>query len=151
MIALLGRVVLVMFLAFHHFEYFVPISSGLQNSFEKSTDSLMGAPLLGNCFSLGAFKILSFLLSFGILIMMCVGVGLIGFILFRTLCFLDLGVYFCHRLGKFLVTVSSNRFSISCSLFSLSGIPVIQMLCWMLSQSSCKLSSFKKFFFFLLF
>ena len=46
-------------------------------SFEKSADSLMGTPLyVTNCFSPAAFKILS--LTFGILVMMCLGVVSLG-------------------------------------------------------------------------
>ena len=48
-------------------------------SFEKSSDSLMGAPLqVHNCFSLAAYKIFSLSLAFCILIMMCLDVGLLG-------------------------------------------------------------------------
>ena len=43
----------------------------------------MGTPLWGtNFFSLAAFKILSLSLTFGILIIMCVGVGLFASVLF---------------------------------------------------------------------
>ena len=46
----------------------------------------MGTPLqLTNCFSLVAFKILSLSLTFGILIMMCLGMGLFASILSGTL------------------------------------------------------------------
>ena len=56
-------------------------------SFEKSADSLLGTPQqVSNCFSLAAFKTLSLSLTFVILIMMCPGVHLFGFILFGTLC-----------------------------------------------------------------
>ena len=55
-------------------------------SFEKSADSPMGAPLQKtNCFSLAAFKILSLSLTFDILSMMCLGVGIFRFILFGLL------------------------------------------------------------------
>ena len=46
-----------------------------------------GSPLeVTKCFSLRAFKILSLSLTFVILIMICLGVGLFGFILFGILC-----------------------------------------------------------------
>ena len=47
------------------------------------------------CFSLAAFNICSLYLIFDSLINMCLGVCLLGFILYGTLlCFLDLGGYF---------------------------------------------------------
>ena len=55
-------------------------------SFQKLTDSLMGTPLeVTNCFSLAAFKSLSLSLTFGTLVMMCLGVGLFSSIMFGTL------------------------------------------------------------------
>ena len=56
-------------------------------SFEKSAASLMGTPLYVTiCFSLDVFKILFLSLSFGILIIMYLGVVLFGFNLFGILC-----------------------------------------------------------------
>nr|KAF6304019.1 hypothetical protein mMyoMyo1_008998 [Myotis myotis] len=60
--------------------------------------------------------------------MMCLGVVLFGFLLFGVLC----ASWTCKsisltRWGKFSVIISSNRFSISCSLSS-SGTPIILML-----------------------
>ena len=50
---------------------------GYKVSFEKSAYSIMGTPFqVTLCFSLAAFKIISLSLSFGILIMMCLGVVL---------------------------------------------------------------------------
>nr|KAF6392633.1 hypothetical protein mPipKuh1_007822 [Pipistrellus kuhlii] len=80
-------------------------------------------------------KILSLSFAFGILIMMCLGVVLFGFLLFGILC----ASWICKtisftRWGKFSVIISSNRFSVSCSLSS-SGTPIILMLvCLKLSQ-----------------
>ena len=55
----------------------------------------MGIPLcVICCFSLAAFNICSLCLIFVNLINMCLGVFRLGFILFGTLCFLDLGDYF---------------------------------------------------------
>ena len=55
----------------------------------------MGIPLcVISCFSLAAFNICSLCLIFVNLINMCLGVFRLGFILFGTLCFLDLGGYF---------------------------------------------------------
>ena len=59
-------------------------------SAETSADSLMGVPLhVICCFSIAAFHIFSFI--FFMLITMCLGVFLFGFILYQTLHFLDLG------------------------------------------------------------
>ena len=56
-------------------------------SSEKSADSLMETHLqVTNLFSLAAFKILSLSLTFGILIMICLGVGLFASMWFGTLC-----------------------------------------------------------------
>ena len=70
--------------------------------FEKSSDSLMGTPLqASNYFSLAAFKILSLSLTFGLLIMMYLGVGLFSYILlWAFLFFLNLHVYFLCQMGS---------------------------------------------------
>ena len=80
----------------------------------------MGVPLYIIChFSLVAFSNFSFSLIFVNLITMCLGVFLLGFILTGTLCFLDLGGYFFHILGKFSTIISSKYFLGSfLSLFS---------------------------------
>ena len=75
--------------------------------------SFVGNWLLFSC----SFKLLPLSLIFGIVIMMCRGVGLFGFILFGTLS----ASWTCMStsfttLGKFSVIIFSNRFSISCSL-----------------------------------
>ena len=58
--------------------YFQPLLA-CKFSFEKSADSLMGTPSqVTLSFSLAGFKILSLFLTFGILIMMCLGVVLFG-------------------------------------------------------------------------
>ena len=60
--------------------------------------------------------------------MMCLGVGLFEYILFGTLCFLDLYVYFLHQIRGVFFHYFSNRFPISCSFSFLSGTPMMQML-----------------------
>ena len=70
------------------------------------------------CFFLTAFKILSLSLTFGILIMMYLGVVLFGSILFGTLCFLDLYVYLLHQIKDVLFHFFSHGFTISCSFSS---------------------------------
>ena len=60
---------------------------------------------------------------------MYLGVFLLGSHFFGTLSFLDfLEVYFLAILGKLSFITFSNKFSISCSSFSPSGTPMIQML-----------------------
>ena len=57
------------------------------------------------CFSLAAFNIYSLCLMFVNLINMCLGVFHLGFVLFGTLGFLDLGDYFLpYYLKYFLMT-----------------------------------------------
>ena len=70
-------------------------------SFEKSAGSLMGTPLqVTLCFSLASCKIFSLSLTLGILIMMCLGVGLVESNLIGTLCFLDWYVYFLCQIRE---------------------------------------------------
>ena len=72
--------------------------------------------------SLAAFKILSLSLTFGILIMMCLGVGPFESILFGTLYayWTCMSISFT-KLGNFSFTIFSNRFPVSCSFSSQSG------------------------------
>lgn len=91
-----------------------------------------------SCFSLAAFKSLSFL--FNLLIIMCVGIDLLGFILFAVLsALLDLDVCFPPQMREV------SKFPVPSSL---PWTPKTQMLLhWMLLQRSFNLSSFLKFFF----
>ena len=73
-------------------QLFITLNTSFQSllackvSFEKSADSIMGTPLqVTLCFSLAAFNILSLSLTFGILIIICPGVGLFPTFLFGTL------------------------------------------------------------------
>ena len=64
-------------------------------SIDRSAVILMGIPLcVIYCFSLAAFNICSLCWIFVNLINMCLGVFRLGFILFGTLGFLELGGYF---------------------------------------------------------
>ena len=45
-----------------------------------------------------------------------------------SLCYLDLHVSFLHKLGKFSFIIFSDSFPVSCSFFSFSGTPMMQML-----------------------
>ena len=66
----------------------------------------MGFPLyVTRCFSLAAFNILSLCLVFVSLIIMCLWVFLLGFILYGTLCLLDLTISF-SILGRFSTIIS---------------------------------------------
>ena len=74
--------------------------------------------------------------------MMCLDMGLFGFILFGILCASWTSVSFSFtRLEKFSIIIFSNRFSIPCSISS--GTPMMQMLLLLMSsQKSLKLFSF---------
>ena len=95
------------------------------------------------CFSLAAFYIFSLCLIFVCFINMCLGVFLLRFILYGTLCvsWTWLAISF-PMLGKFSPVISLNIFSDPFSFFSSSGTPVIWMLvCLMLSLMSLRLFS----------
>ncbi|KAF6094921.1 hypothetical protein HJG60_011985 [Phyllostomus discolor] len=97
-----------------------------------------------SCFSLAAFKILSLSWYFAILIMICLEVALFRFLLFGTFCVSWICVTFSLiKLGKFSIITFSNRFSITWSSSSPSGIPIIQiLLCFILSCTSLNPFSF---------
>ena len=86
-------------------------------SVEKLADSLMGAHFqVTNCFSLSAFKILSLSTTFGILILMYLSVGLLGFI-FSELSALPGLVCLCPSPNQeSFLSFFLNRFSIPSSL-----------------------------------
>ena len=95
------------------------------------------------CFSLAAFKILSLCLVFVNLISMCLGMFLLGFILYRTLCtsWTCLTISF-SMLGKFSTIISSKIVSYTCFFSSSSVTPIIQMLVhFILCQRSLRQSS----------
>ena len=72
-------------------------------SAERSPVKHMGFPsYVICCFSLAAFNILSLCLLFVSLISMCLGVFLLGFILYETLCLLDLIGYFPFHVGEII-------------------------------------------------
>ena len=93
------------------------------------------------CFSLAAFNILSWGLVLVSLISMCLGVFLLGFILYGTLVLLDLTISF-STLGTVSTIISSKIFPYPFFFPSSSGTPIIQRLvCLILSQRSLRLSS----------
>ena len=69
-------------------------------------------------FFFAAFRILSLSLTSTVLIVICLGVGLLGFILFGTLHASCTWISVSFKFWKFLATVSSYTFSILFSLFS---------------------------------
>ena len=78
---------------------------------ERSAVKCMGFPVYVTCCSsLAAFDILSLCLVFVSLISMCFGKFFLGFILYGTLCLLDLIISF-STLGKFSTTIGSKIFS----------------------------------------
>ena len=104
----------------------------------------MGFPLYGTCcFSLAAFNSLSLCLVFVSLISMCLGVFLLGFILYGTLwaSWTWLTISF-SMLGKFWTILSSKNFSYPFFFSSPSETPIIWKLVHLiLSQKSRRLSS----------
>lgn len=106
----------------------------------------MGAPLYVT-FYLATFKILFWSLTFWILMMVCLHVGLLGFILFGTFVLSEFYVYFLHQIRD----VFSQYFFLKVPGFLLSlSSPLVplQILVWLtLSQMSFKLSSFFKILF----
>ena len=76
----------------YHFDYFMPLPSGLQISPEMLVDSLMRVPLyILVAFPLLILRFFSFIF-FTSLTLICLGVDLFGFVLFGTMCFLDLHI-----------------------------------------------------------
>ena len=119
--------------ALHYLEYFCHSLLAYNVSVEKSAASLIGFPsYFTSCFSFAAFKILSLSLKLGVLIMMCLGLCLFEFILFGASALPECAWLFpSPGCGHFLSLFFSNRVSITCSFSSPSGIPMIQVLCFM--------------------
>ena len=87
---------------------------------------------------LAAFNMFSLYLIFDSLINMCLGVFLLGFILYGTLC----ASWTLLTLSFPILGKSSNIFSVPFFFSSSSETPIIQMLvCLILSQRSLRLSS----------
>ena len=75
------------FFPFQNFKYILPFPLACRVSAKRSAVKNMGFPLYVTCcFSLAAFNILSLCLVFVSLIGMCLGMFLLGFFLFGTLC-----------------------------------------------------------------
>ena len=113
-------------------------------SAEKSVDNLTGVPLYVICwFSLVAFNIFPLSLIFVSLINMCLGMFLLGCMLYGTLCSSWTWVSVCFpMLGKFSAYSLFNYFLGPFVSFP-SETPIMWMLvCLMLSQRFLRLSSF---------
>ena len=137
-----GRIILVVDISLQHFKYILSFPSGLQSFCWKTSCyayvvSLLCYLLLFAC----SFNILSLCLVFVSLISTCLGVFLLGFILYGTLCasWTWLTISF-SMLGKFSTLISSKVFSYPFFFSSSSGTPIIQMLVHLiLSQRSLRL------------
>ena len=81
--------------------------------------------------------------------MICLGVGLLASILFGTLYFQGLHVYFLHQIREVFFHYFLNRFPIFCSFSSPSGTHIMQMLeCLKLVHKLLTLFSFYFWIFF---
>uniref|UniRef100_A0A8C9CTW2 Uncharacterized protein n=1 Tax=Phocoena sinus TaxID=42100 RepID=A0A8C9CTW2_PHOSS len=124
-------------------------------SAERSAVNLMGIPLyVICCFSLAAFNIFSLILIFDSLINMCLGMFLLGFILYGTLCayWTLLSISF-PILGKFTTIISSNIFSVPFFFSSAPGTPYnsnVGTFNIVPEVSKTVLNSFHSFFFILI-
>ena len=112
-------------------------------SAERSAVKHMGFPLYVTCcFSLAAFNILSLCLVFVSLISMCLGMFLLGFILYDSLWLLDLIDSFLFHVGEIFNYNLFKNFLIPFLFYSSSGTPIIQLLVHLiLFQRSLRLSS----------
>ena len=111
-------------------------------SAERTAVNLMGIPLcVICCFSLAVFNIFSLYLISDSLINMYLGMFLLGYFLYVTLCFLDLIDYFLSHIREVFNIISSNIFSVPFFFSSSSGTTIMWMLvCLILSQRSLRLS-----------
>ena len=114
----------VFFFFFHHFDYIMPLPLVFKVSAEKLADRLMGVPLfVTSWFSLAAFRFLSLSLIFAILVVMCLGVALFGFVLFWTLCVSWTWMSVSSlRLRMFSAIISYNKFYAAFSLLLLGPL-----------------------------
>ena len=114
----------------------------------------MGFPLYVTCcFSLAAFNILSLCLVFVSLINKCLGVFLLGFFLYRTLCLLNLIDYFRFHFGDVFNSNFFKKFLLPFLLFFFWGPYILNVGVFDTAPeiSETVLSSFHSFYFILLF
>ena len=144
--SLLNRVILVVcFFSFITLNISCHSILAYRVSPERSAVKCMGFPLYVTCyFSLAAFNILYLCLIFASFISMFLGIFLLGFILYGTLCasWTWMTISF-SMLGKFSTIISSKFFSYPFFFSSSSSeTPKIQMLVHLiLTQRSLRLSS----------
>ena len=108
-------------------------------SAERSAVILIGIPLYIVCwFSFAAFNSSSLYLIFDSLIHMCLGVLLLGFVLYWTLCasWSWLTISF-PMLVKFSTVISVNIFSDTFFFSSSSGTPIIRILVHLMLSQKC--------------
>ena len=121
MIILLGRYPRYLF-PFQHFEYIMSLPFGLQSFCRE--DSLVVIPLYLTVLFFCVYNSLSFV----ILIMICLGVGLFEVTNFEICFAFNIWIFISFlKFGMFTATVSSNTFSNSFSPF-LSGTSILQVL-----------------------
>lgn len=114
----------------------MPLPFGLM----KTADSINGV-FLYTSFSLAAFQILSFSLTFDNLIIICLGVGFVYIHLtWSSLGFLDLVICPLPQVKK-VFSHCFFEFSTPFSLSSLSEAPILQILVLLMFPKSHKLSS----------
>ena len=120
MIALLVKVFLTAGFFFQHFEYI------MQSFCEKAADSLTGFPLgVTIVFSLAAFKILSLLLLFAILISMCLCGTSLGWFCWGLS--IPVGSGFLFPSGSIQLLLLQINFLPPVFPLFFSGIPIIQV------------------------
>ena len=95
-------------------------------SAERSVVKCMGFPLYVTCyFSSAAFSIFSLCLIFVSLVSMCLGMFLLRFVLYGTLCLLELIDYFCFWVGEIFNYNLFKNFLIPFFFSSSSRTPII--------------------------
>ena len=143
------------FFPFQYFKYILSFPLTCRVSAERSAVNRMGFPLyVTYCFLLAAFNILSLCLVFVSLISMCLGVFLLGCILYRTLCLLDMIYDFPFHVGEIFNYNLFKNFLIPFLFFPFFWDSYNSIVgCLILSQRSLRLLSvlFILFYFNLLF
>ena len=126
----LGTVILVVDFSFSPLNISCHSLLACRVSAERSAVKCMGFPVyVTGYFSLVAFNIISLGLVFFSLISVCLCVFLLGFILYLTLCLLDLMDYFLFHVGKIFNYNFFKKTSHNLS-FSLLLLGPLLIECW---------------------